>query len=246
MHTLNNITKEEIESGKLPLRDLLQNSLYYPSCGIDGGVIKDCNTLGRTFEINSFVYSDYTTGAEAFNTEQNTFLGYHILGSRSVKMHELIPNGWKKEYPPHINLDDYLRYKDRWKVFSIWTVYERDDNRGDEHGPKRFSLLYIGGEGVATYQALYWSNKTKPKALAIVQPGTGFGLNWTDFRSENGPLAWVVNNNPAGKPQIIYYGGYGNDYNDFNWEGYNEIRMIKPYYEDCSGEVRVLKNEKTE
>jgi hypothetical protein len=25
--------------------------------------------------------------------------------------------------------------------------------------PERFSLLYIGGEGVATYQALYWTHR---------------------------------------------------------------------------------------
>jgi hypothetical protein len=100
-------------------------------------------------------------------------------------------------------------------------------------------LLYIGGEGVATYQALYWSNKTAPKALAIIQPGTGFGLNWTDFREQGAPLNWVVCNNPAGQqPDILYYGGIGKNYAHFDWDGYQRFRIIQDYYGE-GGEVGV-------
>ncbi|MCF8227153.1 MAG: hypothetical protein K9J30_14850 [Bacteroidales bacterium] len=114
------------------------------------------------------------------------------------------------------------------------------------HGPKRFSLLYLGGEGVASYQALYWTNQMKPKALAIIQPGTGFGLNWTDFRDENRDLGWVVRNNPSGEPDIIYYGGYGSGYNDFAWNGYSETRIIHHYYNYNNGEVRVFTRQNPE
>lgn len=41
------ITQEEIKTGVFPLKDLLQNSFYYPSCGFDGSIVKDCNTIGR-------------------------------------------------------------------------------------------------------------------------------------------------------------------------------------------------------
>jgi len=51
-------------------------------------------------------------------------------------------------------------------------------------------------------------------------------------------LAWVVNNNPVGQPEFIYYGGYGNGYSDFNWNGYVQSRIIKPYYNE-GGEVRI-------
>ncbi|WP_076791956.1 hypothetical protein [Chlorobium sp. KB01] len=238
MNWLDNITQEQIETGMFPLNEVLQNSFYYPSCGFDGGIIKDCNTIGRDLNIFSFVYCDYATGEQEFKQEQNTFLGYHVLGSRSVSHSELTPNGWRPQFPPQFNLQDYQRYRDTWKPFINWTVYERDDNRDDNHGQKRFSLLYLGGEGVATYQALYWTNKIFPRALAIIQPGTGYGLNWTDFRDRNGALAWVINNNPVGQPELIYYGGYGNGYSDFNWHGYVQSRIIRPYYNE-GGEVRI-------
>ena len=238
MNWLEKLTSERIQNGNFPLMDILQNSFYYPSCGFDGGIIKDINTVGRDHKIVSFVYCDYATGEKAFRQEQNTFLGYHVLGSRSVSHSELTPKGWQPKFPPQFNLNEYQRFKDTWKPFIHWTVYERDENRGDEHGPTRFSLLYLGGEGVASYQALYWSNRTSAKALAIIQPGTAFGLNWTDFTDSNGALAWVINNNPIGQPELIYYGGYGKGYSDFKWHGFVRSRIIRSYYNE-GGEVQV-------
>lgn len=238
---LESLTAEEIQSGTLPLAQLLQDSFYYPSCGFDGGIVKDCNTLGRSFGIQSFVYCDYATGEEAFMEMQNSFLGYHVLSSRPLQAQELTPNGWVPQFPPKVSLHNYQKYKNSWKPFGHWTVYQRNEDRDESLGPRRFSLLYIGGEGVATYQALYWSNGQHPKALAIIQPGTGFGLNWTDFRKKDYPLHWVVKNNPFGVPELVYFGGYGNGYDHFSWEEYEPIRKIRPYYHPDRGEVQILK-----
>lgn len=238
MNWLENLTKEKIENGNFPLSDVLENSFYYPACGFDGGIVKDCNTMGRDLNIFSFVYCDYDTGEQAFRHKQDSFLGYHVLGSRSVSQSELIPNGWQPQFPPNFNLQDYHRYRYAWKPFINWTVYERDDNRDDSHGRTRFSLLYIGGEGVATYQALYWSNNISPRAIAIIRPGTGFGGNWTDFKDGNGALAWVVNNNPAGQPEFIYIEGNGNGTSGFNWNGYIQS-IINRLYNIGVGELEI-------
>lgn len=239
MNWLENISIDEIRIGKFPIQNILDCSLYYPSCEFDGGVIKDCNTVGRNFGISSFVYCDYAVGQRAFNQMQDTFTGYHVLHSREISPTELTPNRWQPQIPPNFNRRAYEHWKNEWKAFCKWTVYERDHLRGPQHGPTRFSLLYIGGEGVATYQALYWSNKTAPKALAIIQPGTGFGLNWTDFREKGAPLNWVVCNNPIGQqPGIVYYGGIGKNYDNFNWDGYQRSRVIHNYY-GPRGEVGV-------
>ena len=243
MNFLDNITKEQIEKGDFPLQQILDKSLYYPSCGFDGGVIRDCNTSGRDLNIKSFIYCDYATGEESFEGMKNSFLGYHVVGSRNVAQSELIPNGWSPSYPLNVRSEVYFRHRDAWKPFIRWTVYERDANRTEAHGPERFSLLYLGGEGVATYQALYWTNKISAKVLAIIQPGTGFGLNWTDFRAPGKPLHWVVNENASGKPDIIYYGGYGSGYDDFAWPGYRINRIIKAYYHRNGGTVTVWEKE---
>jgi hypothetical protein len=238
---LEKLTPEIICNEKIPINDILKDSFYYPSSAFDGGIVKDCNIIGRSYGISSFIYCDYAVGEEAFDCEKENFVGYHVLGIRKVNPHELIPNGWSQRLPPGVNSRDYGNYKDMWRPFMQWVVYERDACRDESHGLKRFSLLYIGGEGVATYQALYWSNRQRPKAMAIIQPGTGFGLNWTDFREQGNPLNWVVKNNPAGMPELVYYGGYGTGYDDFSWDEYEPERKIIPYYSEGRGEVQILK-----
>jgi len=244
MTKIDNLTKEEVISGKLPLMGLLEHSFYYPSCGFDGGIIKYYSK-----HIQSFIYSDYATGEDEFINQLDTFYGYQLLGHRSVQKEELIPQGWQMKIPPHFNIREYYKYKDAFKKpFAHWAVYDRLEKFDDNHGPKKFSLLYIGGEGVATYQALYWANKKTAKVLAIIQPGTGFGLNWTDFRDRNSALAWVIMNNLYGTPDTIFYGGIGDGYDDFNWKEYQFEEKIRPYYggkvsdkHEPSGEVTVWK-----
>lgn len=243
MNWLDKYTANNISDAVLPVNQILRNSLYYPSCGLDGGLIKDCNTLGSSYGITSFIYCDYAVGEEALLDDLNTFIGYHVVGSRQVKHIELIPNGWKMVFPPGFDSGRYQQYRNCWKPFMRWVIYERDLDHPETHGPPRFSLLYLGGEGVASYQALYWSNRQVPKAVGIVQPGTGFGLNWTDFQAKNGYLAWVINNNPEGTPDLIYFGGYGGPYQDFDWPGFRLIRTIRPYYPEFRGEVCVFQKE---
>jgi hypothetical protein len=239
---IDTLTTSDIERGPFPIRNLLHHSLYYPSAGLDGGVVKDCNTTGRDDGIRSFIYCDYATGPEAYRAEENSFRGYHVLGSRALSRGDLAPQGWQPVWPPGLHPGQYMRYKQNWRPFANWTVYERDADHDETHGPQRFSLIYIGGEGVATYQGLYWTHRIVPAALAIIQPGTGFGLNWTDFRSSDAPLAWTVRNHPVGQPELIYYGGIGGGYTDFSWGGYAmQDRKIRPYYPDFMGEVTLWK-----
>jgi len=89
--------------------------------------------------------------------------------------------------------------------------------KDESYNPKRFSLLYIGGEGVATYQALYLSNRIKPKIVTVINPGTGFGLNWTDFRERNKIFGRT----------ILYDKNLAQDY-----YASNQVREIWPEYSE--------------
>lgn len=121
-------------------------------------------------------------------------------------------------------------------------MYERDADKTEEHGPERFSLIYIGSEGVATYQALYHSHGIVLAALCIIQPGTGFRWNWTDFLAPDEPLHQMVEDHPSGKPSIFYYGGYGQGYDDFAWPGDEPTgRRVRPYYPEFREEVTIWK-----
>lgn len=227
---LYNLTEAIILNNPLPIGHILKDSLYYPACYFDGGAVKISSK-----EIQSYVYCDYSISEEKLLEQINTFYGYHVIAHRPVRLEELVPNGCVEKLPQRLTMnrrtkEDIRKLVGIQKMFAHWAVYERDENFDDTHGAPRFSLLHICGEGVATYHSLYWSNRQSAKSLAIIQPGNGFGGNWTDFRRKDQPLAWVVLNNPYGTPDTILYGGIGPGYTDFAWDDYFLTETISPYY----------------
>lgn len=224
---LTQLSPQQIKHEPIPIQELLKDSLYYPSAGFDGGVVKFFSR-----QVQSFVFCDYGFHERDFLQEMDGFRGYTVFASRRIFPSDLTPNGWHRQMPPGMTPEVYMKYIDLdKKPFAHWVVYERSEQFDENHGPQRFSLIYIGGEGVATYQALYWSNGLCPKILAIIQPGTAFGHNYTDFSKKDGFLAWVVYNNPFGTPQTILFGGSVDDYeNKFHWDGYVMTDTIDGYY----------------
>jgi len=198
------MTPERMVRSPFPLHDLLSGSLYYPSSSFDGDPIA---YLGGNH--HSFVYVDY--GEERHGLlaalEEPGFLGYQVLCHRPVLEGELTPGGWS----PVIPWGGIGRPPSSWvrPPFCEWVILERVAAFPNEHGPERFSLLFLSADGLATFQALYVGNRVAPGTVAIIQPGTGFGGNWTDFADPEGPLADAVLGNPAGRPDILLHAGAG-------------------------------------
>lgn len=247
----------------LPIRDLLANSLYYPSCGRDGDPVR---YLGGF--IHSFVFVDYSIEHdEVLNSLQDAhhrFKGYKVVYSRDVKEKELIPNGcsltpsmvftlfcrdgrmkelqyndWQPIIPDYRD-GNPLKYKERIKEpFAVWAIHQRDEKYGEEHGPERFSLLYICNDSAATFQALYHGNKCVPEVVAIIHPGTGYGHNWTNFRNPSQIFARSVLNNPYGKPKYFLCDGARENSRDSSyWQEYNQLIH---YWKVCDGELGLWK-----
>ena len=182
---LTELSPTTMTNGRFPLRELLRDSLYYPCSGFDGDPVK--HLAGN---ILSFVYVDYGPTPEDLRAELEKpgFNGYNPLSRpRRVEPQELTPRG------PH------------WRepTFCIWSVFQRQEGYNAAYGPNRFSLLYIGGEAVETFQALYISDWMAPKAVAVIQPG-----NPTRFENPDGEFAVSVLQNPAGQPEVLLYGGW--------------------------------------
>jgi hypothetical protein len=198
------MTPERMVRNLFPLHDILSGSLYYPSSSFDGDPIA---YLGGNH--HSFVYVDYGEERNGLLAalEDPGFLGYRVLCNRPVLEAELTPNGWSPVIP-----DGRLRRPPPGWVrhpFCEWVILQRNADFPNDHGPERFSLLFLCAEGVATFQALYVGNRVAPGTVAIIQPGTGFGGNWTDFADPEGPLAEAVLGNQAGRPDFILHGGAG-------------------------------------
>ena len=221
------LTPNSIKNEPFPLLKILRNSLYYPCSDFDGKPVK---FLGGN--IASFVYVDY--GNTSINTMEQIrkgFRGYELLAdSRSITKQELAPRGWDP-IPPNLDDGNPTQHRDHIKEpFCFWTVFRRRDDFPVSHGPRRFSLLYLCADGVAAFQALYIKNRIAPQIVALIAPGHGFGMNYTDFTDREKIFARsVLDYNLGGKPELLLYDGYGHrDYNTSCWEDYSvNIRSFR-------------------
>jgi hypothetical protein len=228
---INQLSVRKIIDEAFPLNDLLQDCLYYPSSAFDGTPIQ---YLAGNF--HSFIYVDYGYSEDQLKSALvNGFRGYDLIACRSVTEAELVPSGWS---PLPLNPNDgdperIYRGHRSWikSPFCNWSVFQRNNQIPAIHGPHRFSLLYLCADGVAAFQALFIANKAAPKAVAIIQPGDGFGGNWTRFADPTAIFARSVLGNPHGQPDYLLYGGMG-DYPSSEgccWPDYGKFvcRIIK-------------------
>ena len=192
------IDKDNIND-KFRLEDILRHSLYYPAAGFDG---RPVHVLGGYFI--SFIYVDYSKGQLDLSKElvDRPFNGYEVIARRNVTEKELTPNGWSPELPPPEEYRTFNMFGVA-NPFAELLILERQIEFGEDHGPHRFSLLYVCAEGAAAYQAIYVSNDRTPDGIAIIRPGDGFGGNPLHFRDTNGFFHRIVLNNPAGTPEFL-------------------------------------------
>ena len=204
----------------LPIDQLLTGSVYYPASRFDGRPVQ---YLGR--RIQSFVYVDYLAShaelmSELADVDKN-FKGYRLAAHRSVETQELSGgNPWSGQPAPCLQTDELRpRIQTMWpgplrdevgierpnESFCEWMIFERKPGFGSEHGPNRFSILHLHADGVASYQALYWTRGIAPTVLCIIQPGT----SWDEFKSDSGCLATLVLRSGRPVPPYLVCGGQG-------------------------------------
>lgn len=63
------------------------------------------------------------------------------------------------------------------------------------------------------------------RAVAVLQPGTSFGGNWTNFCRSDGPLARAVMGHPAGVPAwlLVDHKGQGPEAAQPVWDGFGAL-----------------------
>lgn len=203
---LSSIDQDNISSIKFLAIELLTNSLYYPSSGFDGDPIK--HLYGH---IHSFIYVDYGKSSVELELDINKFgfVGFRKIVEKAIDEKELVPLGWSVPKVEEKDGDFSVCLLNRKPFFCRWYVFEREEQITEGTVPQRFSLLYICQDGCIAYKTLFNENSIAPKAIAIIQPGHAFGLNWTDFTDTKSMLYRTVHENSAGFPEILMSGGYG-------------------------------------
>lgn len=201
---LDGLTTEDVANKLIPFKQLLEDSVYYPASGTDGAPVQYLHHLSRTF-----IYVDYNYSLERLKSEMlnHGFMGYEIFAERLVREHEITPKNFRPhEFPSKEDGDPRKPFDGGWvhqPSYAYWTIWQRTADFGEEHGPIRFSLFNLCADGVASFDALYYTWETKPLVFRIIRPGTGYGLNWTDFRKPGQIMHRLAMNNPAGAPEYM-------------------------------------------
>lgn len=185
MNWIYTITQENFENS-FNLKEILKNSTFYPASGADATDIEGLSTC-----CNSFVHVDYSISESEIKralSEDFTAVGYKLIGLKHITEKELTPNGFTpNNFPLKDSEKERINYLEQAKKlqnpFCYWAIYEIDETfTGKTTGKiNRFSLLHIGGEACATFDALYVNNGINPTGVAILNPSEGCGDNWTKF-----------------------------------------------------------------
>ncbi len=192
MNWLEKITPENFDKS-FDIKQVLTQSAFYPASGTDGSHIPIFTKMG----ILSFVNVDYSIPKEKVEEAmKQDFIGvgYTLIGLKHIHKEEITPDGFSPKASIPFNAHEKHRMasltfvKERmlannFTPFAIWGVYElnHEKTKQTHNKAKRFSLLHIGGEACATYDATYLNNCIKPEGIAIIRPSEGYGDNWTLF-----------------------------------------------------------------
>lgn len=158
--------------------------VYYPGSGTDGHPVR---VFGSTYAAHCFVYVDYrVTRAELereLGDDRDRFRGYRTVSRLSVREDELVPQGWKA----HIELSEAKRaLRNHFarvlrSPYGFMDILEREEGLEEEHGPKRLAALFLGADGIASYDALFCQENGIPAPFAALLHDHGFGGNYDKF-----------------------------------------------------------------
>jgi len=217
----------------IPIKDILRESCFYPSSGLDSSPVLLAN--GCT---HSFIYVDYGTSRDDFfrTIRFPGFSPYKPILARDVERHEIVPDGWMPQLPQWFDNPGFdgrqrlIEAQSRCRPFGHWSIWQRLEKRDERVGPRLFSFLFLAGEALASYQGLYNRNEITPKILAIIQAGHACGDNWTNFNDPRAPL-WDAVSHGTGLPEYLLLGSYGGTSisEDCPFDGYAFIRKTWTY-----------------
>ena len=159
--------------------------VYYPGSGIDGHPVK---VFGSTHSAHCFVYADYIITQDALENElqhpKERFLGYHTLSRLQLRVTDVVPDGWIAHVrPDELRADRYGLVEPEIAAapFGFLEVLERDATRDDRHGARRLAILFLGADGIATYDALFCQGAGHSVPFAVLLQDHGFGGNYDSF-----------------------------------------------------------------
>lgn len=201
---------------RFPVDEFLASRIvYYPGSGLDGQPVQHFSS--QRFA-HCFMYVDYLTSQQRIEAALDAppgaysggFRGYKRMTRFQLEEHDLVPLGWT----PHVS-PRRMRHTFRTiRPYVMVAVLERDADLDESHGPERLAILFLGADGIATYDALFCQSEIDRRPEFVVLQDNGFGGNYDRF-GRGGLLEEIVERSGR-RPQWLYVAVEGTR----PWAGY--------------------------
>ena len=215
--------------------------VYYPGSGTDGHPVK---VFGSTHSAHCFVYADYMVSQARLEETLDSvhrFRGYHTVSRLQLREADLVPSGWTR----HLEFGDP---QDRYGFsnaiaaapFGFLEVLERDSAYDESHGARRLAILFLGADGIATYDALFCQRTTPTSPYAVLLQDHGFGGNYEHF-GRHGLLETIAQRTSV-FPRWLLTARHGTQ----AWEGYSPVPDVEGDRGGQHNDLRFLSERRTE
>lgn len=201
-----------------PMAGFLSSSIvYYPGSGDDGQPVK---LFGSAHSAHCFVYVDYVLDREhmarELSAEGHPFRGYSTLCRLTLQASDLAPQSWVQ----HVHLGASVpKHQHSVAPYGFLEILQRDGAHQETHGPDRLAILFLGADGIATYDALFCQGNGRKAPLATVVEDHSFGCNYDKFG--NGGLLDQLAHRTAALPRFLLVAE-----TTTAWEGYDRIAGV--------------------
>ena len=191
---------------------------FHPGSGFDGTLIKVGN-ISRA--VHSYLYVDYGVGKdEMINhlAKPNSIYGYHSIGRIEWSEKDILPNG---EYQRNVHKEPRTPFRGPFKSdekpYCFTEIMERNSDKDEAFGARRFAITFLFADGIATYYQLFCMEYKKAPWIFLLQDH-GFGGNYDQF-GEGGLLDAIITKNGI-RPQHVICAD-----NTRIWNGYKETGL---------------------
>lgn len=220
----------EFQPGKSrPLAEFLKSRIvFYPGSEIDGHPVE---VFGASHSTHCFVYADYWLSEEMLRSElrKRGFRGYDILDEILFPENEIMEIvRWDRHYLSPDELREAAEGTARMRAinhpepYALLVILERQAKFGDEHGPERLAILFLGADGIATYEAIF-ANRNAAEPFGMLLQDHGFGGNYNCF-GKGGFLEKIIERSGV-SPRFILAGVH--DATQI-FDGYEPIGALEP------------------
>jgi hypothetical protein len=196
--------------------------VYYPGSGHDGHTVR---LFGGSHSCHCFVQVDHGLPQDELEKElddpQRGFRGYKTLARLQLSERDLVPNGWKAHLDRAVVPPDSMGFV-KLSQYAFLEILQREPDYNEMHGPERSAVLFLGADGIASYDALFCQSGSMGAPFAVLLQDHGFGGNGDRFGA-GGALERIVQRTGIYPQYILAEEG-----STKVWKGYELVPEVQP------------------